>query len=213
MNTQHSFPRSIPENAALLIVDVQNDFLPGGALAVSKGNEVAFVCRQYIDLFTAQNRTVILSRDWHPRNHCSFTTYGGIWPPHCVAKTPGAEFAAALNVPIDAIIVSKAVTPEKDAYSAFEGFAAGGSTLLKKLKSLKISTLFIGGLATDYCVRATCLDARRFGFSVMVLGDAVAAVNVKPDDEKRALEEMALAGCRLLVSESGADKQESGGKG
>jgi nicotinamidase/pyrazinamidase len=193
------FPQSLPPHSALLIVDLQNDFLPGGALGVSGGNGAAFACARYAGLFTAQNRPVFLSRDWHPKNHCSFTAQGGIWPPHCVAGTPGAAFASVLPIPDNAQIVSKATAQDKDAYSAFEGTLASGATLDAALKQQDIQTLFIGGLATDYCVKATALDARRLGYRVAILQDAVAAVDVEPGDGKRALEEMQAAGCELIV--------------
>lgn len=187
-----AFPQNLPEDSALLIVDLQNDFLPGGALAVAEGNNAAFACRRYLDMFAAQSKPVFLSRDWHPPQHCSFKKQGGTWPDHCVADTQGAQFAAVLNVPETAAIISKGISEDKDAYSAFDG-----TDLDAQLKQKKIRHLFIGGLATDYCVRATVLDARRLGYEVTVLRDAVAAVEVQPGDGERALQEMQNAGCSL----------------
>ncbi len=178
--------------SALLIVDLQNDFLPGGALGVADGNQATLACRRYLDTFIARVRPVFLSRDWHPADHCSFQKQGGPWPDHCVAGTPGAQFAAALNIPDSATIISKGTTKDKDAYSAFDG-----TDLDIQLKKSNITHLYIGGLATDYCVCASTLDACRLNYQVTLLTDAIAAVNVRPDDGARAIREMQNAGCAL----------------
>lgn len=177
---------------ALIVVDVQNDFLPGGALGVSKGDEVVEPLNRAIEAFGRAGQPVYYSRDWHPSNHCSFEAQGGPWPPHCIAKTEGAAFAAELRVPEDAIVISKATTAEADAYSAFQG-----TTLADQLKAAGVRRVFVGGLATDYCVKATVLDARKHGFEVELLGDAVRAVEVEPGDGRRALEEMLKQGAHL----------------
>lgn len=174
---------------ALLVVDVQNDFLPGGALGVPEGDRVVPVLNRYIARFAEAGLPVIATRDWHPPGHCSFAERGGPWPPHCVAGTPGAAFAPGLALPPDAIVVSKAETPERDAYSGFQGTGLAG-----RLKEMGVERLFIGGLATDYCVLATVKDARSAGFAVVLLTDAVRAVNVKPGDGARAEAEMEAAG-------------------
>src|SRR5579884_1548790 len=186
------------DDAALLIVDVQKDFCPGGALPVAHGDQVVTVANAYIDRFLAAGRPVFLSRDWHPQHTRHFNTDGGPWPPHCVQGTPGAEFHPALNVPAGAGIISKGTSPDEDALSAFEGTLADGRRLDEALRSLGVRHLLVGGLATDYCVRATALDALRSGFEVSVLVDASRAVNLQPNDAERAMEEMLAAGAAEL---------------
>ncbi|MDO8263448.1 MAG: isochorismatase family protein [Gallionella sp.] len=181
---------------ALLIVDVQNDFLPGGSLAVPRGDEVVAVLNRYLHAFIAKNLPVYATRDWHPGRHCSFRAQGGIWPPHCVAGTRGAEFAAALQLPPSAVIISKADTAEQDAYSGFEG-----TNLDQQLHAANIRRLFIGGLATDYCVLNTVRDALRLGYQVFLLADAIRAVDVRPGDGLRAEEEMARLGAQPITVE------------
>lgn len=180
-----STPWKIKRNDALLIVDVQIDFLPGGNLAVPYGDKVVEPLNEYIDRFVALGRAVYASRDWHPANHCSFTAQGGIWPSHCVAHTHGAAFAPALRLPNGVQIVSKAIHPSQDAYSAFEQTGLG-----ETLRDAGIERLFIGGLATDYCVLNTVKEALTFRFKTHLLADAIRAVNVKPRDGKKALDEM-----------------------
>src|SRR5574340_133567 len=145
---------------ALLVVDAQNDFLPGGSLAVPGGDEVLPPLNRYLGIFTARNLPVFATRDWHPARHCSFRAQGGSWPPHCVAGTRGAEFAAALRLPPSAEIVSKATSAEQDAYSGFHG-----TGLDALLRAADIRRLFVGGLATDYCVLNTVRDALKLGRS------------------------------------------------
>lgn len=174
---------------ALLIVDVQNDFLPGGSLAVSQGDDVVPPLNRYCSAFRANQLPIFASRDWHPINHCSFTQQGGPWPPHCVAKSTGAHFASGLDLQ-DAVIISKATEPGTDAYSAFEN-----TDLDQQLKQADIKRLFIGGLATDYCVLNTVRDAIRLGYAVVLLEDAIRAVNVKSEDGPKAFDEMLGLGC------------------
>lgn len=175
---------------ALLIVDVQNDFLPGGSLAVPGGDEVVPVLNRYVRAFAAL--PVFATRDWHPECHCSFTAQGGIWPPHCVAGTRGAAFAAALQLPPTTVVISKAVSVEQDAYSAFQG-----TDLDARLRAANISRLFIGGLATDYCVLNSVLDARRLGYQVLLLTDAIRAV--RPGDGERAEQQMIALGAQCIT--------------
>lgn len=182
----------IPKDA-LVIVDVQNDFLPEGKLAVRAGDEVVPVLNRYIDLFNRRSLPIYATRDWHPSDHCSFKPQGGIWPPHCIAGSTGARFPAGLNLPYTATIVSKATTPEKDAYSGFEG-----TDLAAQLKSRGIERLFIGGLATDYCVLNTVIDALSHGFKVMLLLDAIRAVNLQPGDGQAAIDVMTEHGAEPL---------------
>ena len=185
-------PSRVGLGDALIVVDVQNDFLPGGALAVPGGDEVVPVLNRWIETFSDHGLPVFFTRDWHPSNHCSFNAEGGTWPPHCVAGTRGAAFADALEMPPGARVVSKADTPEQDAYSGFQG-----TILADELKTLQVRRLFVGGLATDYCVRETVLDGCRQGFEVHLIEPAVRAVEVEPGDGKKAVEAMREAGARI----------------
>ncbi|GAB6068487.1 nicotinamidase [Methylothermus subterraneus] len=179
---------------ALILVDVQNDFLPGGALAVPGGDQVVPVLNAYIERFAAKALPVFATRDWHPPNHCSFRPQGGPWPPHCIAGTWGAEFAPELKLPEGVQIVSKATEPEREAYSGFDG-----TDLKDLLKQQGIKRLFVGGLATDYCVLNTVKDALKSGFAVFLLIDAIRAVNAHPGDEQRALDEMRRQGAHFIT--------------
>jgi len=177
---------------ALLVVDLQRDFLPGGALGVAQGDTVVGAMNDYLDLFVARRLPVFATRDWHPIAHCSFLAQGGPWPPHCIAGSVGAGFAVGLRLPSQATVISKATEVERDAYSGFSG-----TNLQELLHKQKVSRLFVGGLATDYCVRQTVIDARALGFAVVVLCDAIAAVNARPGDGQRAINEMCSAGATL----------------
>ena len=181
-NTQK---KSVAQGDALIIVDVQKDFLPAGSLAVPEGDAVISILNQYLDVFRKQSLPVFATRDWHPENHCSFAAQGGIWPPHCIANTPGANFPSELDLPSDVSVISKATSADKDAYSGFEG-----TSLDRQLRDLGIERLFVGGLATDYCVLNTVKDAIVCGYEVILLNDAVRAVNIQPDDGRKALDEM-----------------------
>ncbi len=189
-------PIRLQSTDALVVVDVQNDFLPGGALAVPRGDEVIPVLNRYLALFERKQLPVIATRDWHPPNHNSFNEQGGIWPAHCVRDTPGASFASNLKLPDKAIIVSKATTARQEAYSGFEG-----TGLAQRLRDLGVRRVFVGGLATDYCVLNTVLDALKNGFETLLLLDACRAVNVKPDDGITAEKKMLQAGARPVMLE------------
>lgn len=178
---------------ALIVVDVQRDFLPGGSLAVPDGDAVVPVLNEYLRRFSSAGLLTIATRDWHPADHCSFVAQGGTWPAHCVQDSPGAQFADALRLPDDALLISKATTSEADAYSGFDG-----TDLASRLRDAKVKRVFVGGLATDYCVLATVRDAILAGFEVFVLRDAVRAVNVEPGDGKKALDEMGALGASLI---------------
>ncbi len=185
---------SISSGDALIVVDVQNDFLPGGSLAVPRGDEVVPVLNRYLAAFTARELLIYATRDWHPADHCSFKARGGPWPPHCVAETHGAQFAGDMKFPTGIIVISKATGPDKDAYSGFEG-----TDLDRRLRARTVKRLFVGGLATDYCVLNTVRDARRLGYEVCLLADAVRAVNVNPEDGRRAEEEMRRLGAKPIT--------------
>lgn len=180
---------------ALVIVDVQNDFLPGGSLAVPAGHEVIPPLNVVIANFAERALPIIATRDWHPINHCSFMSQGGIWPSHCIAGSKGAEFAPGLRIPNTTIVVSKATEPGADAYSGFESTA-----LAIRLRSMEVKRLFIGGLATDYCVLETVSDALELGFGVVVLLDAIRPVNVHVGDGQAAVEQMVAKGAILVSS-------------
>jgi nicotinamidase/pyrazinamidase len=184
---------------ALLIVDVQNDFCPGGSLPVPRGDEVVPVLNEYARRFHEAGLPVIASRDWHPPQTKHFQSGGGQWPPHCVQGTPGAEFHPNLRLPEGTIVVSKGMDPSQDSYTAFDAVTDDGRPLLQLLRNLGVRRLFVGGLATDYCVRASVLDALRHGFEVILLTDAVRGVDVTPGDSERALQEMRAAGAQEMT--------------
>ncbi|MBP7569316.1 MAG: nicotinamidase [Acidobacteria bacterium] len=178
--------------SALLVVDVQNDFCPGGSLAVPDGDRVIPVLNEAIEHFAAAGLPVFASRDWHPPDTKHFKGRGGPWPPHCVAGTEGAAFHPDLRLPADAIVVSKGQDRNDDGYSAFEARTAEGRTVVEELRRRGVTDLYLGGLTTDYCVRATALDARKAGFRVIVLADGIAGIDA--DDSRRALDEIRAAG-------------------
>lgn len=178
---------------ALILVDVQLDFLPGGRLAVPRGDEVVPALNRYVAVFRGLTFPVVATRDWHPADHCSFRERGGPWPPHCVAGSDGARFAPRLDLPCEAHIVSKAAAQDKDAYSGFEG-----TDLDAWLKRAGVRRVFVGGLATDYCVLNTVRDALRLDYAAFLLADAVLAVDVQAGDGTRAMEEMRRLGARCI---------------
>ena len=181
---------------ALILVDVQNDFLPGGSLAVPNGNDIIPVLSRYIVLFHAHGLPIFATRDWHPPDHCSFLQQGGPWPPHCIAETPGAAFPASLELLPDIHIVSKAATPEKDAYS---GFTDTGLNAL--LRSSGARRVFIGGISAEYCVLNTVKDALRYHYAVFVLKDAIRAMDIS-SNQGHALEEMECLGAIPICFEA-----------
>jgi nicotinamidase/pyrazinamidase len=195
---------------ALLVVDVQNDFCPGGSLGVSGGHEIVPVLNEYARRFHAEGSPVIATRDWHPPQTRHFQAQGGPWPPHCVQGTPGAEFHPELRLPEGTEVVSKGMDPNEDSYSAFDAYTRTGQTLPAYLRALDVDEIYIGGLATDYCVRATTLDALSQGFRVTVLTDAIRGVDVRPGDSERALREMVDAGARTATLETVFGAREAG---
>jgi nicotinamidase/pyrazinamidase len=178
---------------ALVVVDVQRDFLPGGALAVAHGDEVIPALNRHLARWRAQGLPVFVARDWHPADHCSFQRRGGRWPPHCVAGTAGAAFDPRLDVPPSAVVISKGTHRDREAYSAFEH-----TELDAQLRAAGVRRVFVGGLATEYCVLATVRDALARGFAVILLADAIHAIDARPGDGRRAEEEMARCGATLM---------------
>ena len=184
---------------ALLIVDVQNDFCPGGALAVPDGDEIVSILNRYIDFFLSHKWDIFASRDWHPKQTNHFKPYGGVWPEHCVENTTGAAFHSELKLPPQAIIISKGMDPNADSYSAFQGFDSRGERFLSILKKRHMKELYIAGLATDYCVKASVLDALEKKFKVYVLVDAIKGVDLVKDDSQKALNAMIAAGAQTMT--------------
>ena len=184
-------------SSALLIVDVQKDFCPGGALPVPDGDRVVDPLNRALVEAETRGWPIYASRDWHPAVTHHFKSYGGEWPPHCVQKTDGARFHADLRLPRTTTVISKGQDPEESGYSAFEGFTPGGQTFLEHLEDRHVRHLYVGGLATDYCVKQTVLDALRRGFEVTVLTDAIAGVEREPGDSARAISEMRRTGARF----------------
>lgn len=182
---------TIGRDSALIVVDVQNDFCPGGALPVPQGDQVIPVLNSYLNKFAAADAPIYATRDWHPPDHVSFASQGGPWPSHCVQNTGGAEFHRDLQLPEGAIVVSKATYPTKEAYSGFDG-----THLEASLQRRGVRRVFVGGLATDYCVKSTVLDARKRGFETVLLEDAIRGVDVKPGDSERAVDEMVENGAQ-----------------
>ena len=180
----------INEDDALIVTDVQNDFCPGGALPVPQGDAVVSPINRLVGKF----ETLVYSRDYHPEEHCSFSLdpryCDGSWPYHCVQDTPGAEFHGDLRVPLDAVFIEKGTNPDKEAYSAFED-----TDLEQILRKKNIARLFITGLALDYCVKATALDALRLGFAVVVVEDATRGIS--EDSSAAAKAELLAAGVTL----------------
>jgi nicotinamidase/pyrazinamidase len=182
-------------HAALLVVDVQRDFCPGGALGVEGGDEVVPGLNRVIDAFEESGLPIFFTRDWHPPDHISFQSRGGNWPPHCVQGAPGAEFHPGLRIPSSAAIISKGTKSESEAYSGFEGTNLDG-----RLRGLGVDEIFLGGLTTDYCVRESTLDALKAGFAVNVLEDCIRAVNARQGDGSRAIAGMKKAGAKFTTS-------------
>lgn len=200
---------------ALIVVDVQNDFCPGGALAIKDGNQVVPVLNRWIEHFLSLELPVAYTQDWHPGDHMSFSDRGGPWPHHCVIDTEGAAFHPELKV--DGTIFRKGSDKDLEAYSGFDGYTSAGEddaggvrepdtdggapaavSLSRWLRSRGVKRVFVGGLATDYCVRATVLDALGDGFEAVVIGAGSKAVDVEPGDGSRALEEMRAAGAKIV---------------
>ncbi len=185
------------QESALILVDIQNDFCPGGALAVNEGDLIVPIVNRLIPRFSL----VISTQDWHPANHISFKAQSGPWPPHCVQGTAGAELHSDLETNTIAHYFRKASSPDKDDYSEFEGKDEQGRSLDEVLKDQGVKRIYVVGLATDYCVLETVLDGLKYGYEVYAVTDAMRAVNVGPDDGEKALYKMASSGANLVTSE------------
>jgi len=186
---------------ALLIVDVQNDFCPGGALAVPEGDKIIPVLNKYIKIFSRKKLPIFASRDWHPRDTKHFKQFGGPWPKHSIQNTKGAGFHRSLKFSKETVILSKGMDPDKDSYSAFQAIDSNGTEFLQLLKIFGVKELFVGGLATDYCVKSSVLDALKSGLKVDLLIDAIKGVNIRPKDSEDAMEEMVSRGARKMTFE------------
>lgn len=174
---------------ALLIADIQNDFLPGGALGITGAHGIIPTLQTYMQRFRARSLPIFLTRDWHPPKHCSFREQGGPWPVHCVAGSPGSLPPPGFEAPLSAVMIYKAIDAGEEAYSAFQN-----TPLHRHLQAIGVRRLFIGGMATDYCVLNSVKDARSLGYDVCLLMDAIKAVNLQPQDGRRAEEEMICLG-------------------
>ncbi|MEM2875601.1 MAG: bifunctional nicotinamidase/pyrazinamidase [Candidatus Bathyarchaeia archaeon] len=183
----------LDKSAALIVVDVQKDFCSGGALAVPHGDDVVPILNLYIEKFKAVGSPIFVTRDWHPKDHVSFRSRGGQWPEHCIQDAEGAKFHPDLRLPYNVRVVSKGTNSTREAYSGFEG-----TSLEDELRSLGISRLFVGGLATDYCVKNTVLDGLKRGFEVFLLEDAVRGVDLRKGDSEKAIEEMVSRGAKRV---------------
>ena len=183
---------------ALVIVDLQNDFCPGGALGVQGGDEIVPLLNRYAERFSVAGLPIFLTRDWHPARTSHFKAFGGVWPVHCVAGTRGAEFHRDLGLGPGMVVVSKGIAPDEDSYSAFHARDDAGTPLAQLLRNRDVSRIFVGGIATDYCVRYTVFDGLREGFAMVVLADAIRGVDLQPGDSAKALDEMRAAGAVSL---------------
>jgi nicotinamidase/pyrazinamidase len=184
---------------ALIIVDVQNDFCPNGSLAVADGDKVVEPLNNLSNHARQHGWVVVASRDWHPLVTKHFKEYGGIWPVHCVAESKGAAFHKDLDI-TNAIIISKGVS-DRDDYSAFDGRTDSGVPLGMYLDGKAVKEIYVGGLATDYCVKETVLASCRWGFRTYFLKDASRAVNINPNDEAKAIEEMVRLGTIITTTD------------
>ncbi|MDQ4075683.1 MAG: bifunctional nicotinamidase/pyrazinamidase [Chloroflexota bacterium] len=192
----------VDDKSALIIVDVQNDFCPGGALAVPEGDRVVPILNRYAERFAEAGAAVFATRDWHPLDHVSFEEQGGIWPVHCVQETEGADFHPDLELPEGTTVISKAQESGEEAYSGFMG-----TDLADQLRAQGVERVYVGGLATDYCVKSTVLDALEEDFEVYFLADASRGVEVNEGDVAAAEREMEEAGAKAINFEDLPEKQ------
>jgi nicotinamidase/pyrazinamidase len=188
---------TLEDGNALVIVNLQRDFLPGGSCAVAGGDTIVPIVNRYLAAWSTHRLPIVLSRCWHPPDHCSFHDRGGRWPRHCVAGTDGAEFAAALQIPPDSVVIAKGTEADREACSAFDG-----TDLHDRLRLMGTTQVFVGGLATDYGVLDTVRDALERGYTTVVLQDAIRAASLEADDGRKAEESMAALGARLVSLEA-----------
>lgn len=182
-------------STALLIIDVQNDFLEGAVLAARNTKTLIEPLNQFITAAMDSGYHFFFTRDWHPSNHCSFNSQGGPWPPHCIQGTFGAKFADGLIIPASSQMIDIETDPVRAnmTYSAFEN-----TSLLEDLKSKHITEVIATGIATEYCVASTVIDALRYGFPVTVIRDLVRPINLNPGDDNKALLDMSIAGAHVI---------------
>ena len=184
---------------ALVIVDVQNDFCTGGTLPVPEGEMIISVLNKYITLFTKRELPVFATRDWHPENTMHFQKFGGKWPVHCVQNTWGAKFHPDLKLPPQTVIISAGISPQQEGYSGFEGTDPQGKPFYEVLKEKNVKEISLGGLATEYCVKFTTLNALEYGFTVNLLSDAIKGINLLPTDSQEAINEMEKHGAAIVT--------------
>jgi len=184
---------------ALVVVDVQNDFCPGGSLAVPKGDSIIPRLNRYITYFSQRRLPIFFSRDWHPVKSRHFKDFGGIWPVHCLRNSSGAAFHPKLKIPKGAILIYKGMDPDKDSYSVFQAEDDEGTSFEKLLALMGIKELYFAGLATDYCVKYSCQDALKKGFKAKILLDAVKGVNLRPKDSEEAIAYLKKMGAKTLT--------------
>ena len=185
---------------ALLVVDMQNDFCPGGALGIPQGDKIISKINRYVKFFAKKKLSVFASRDWHPVRTAHFKDFGGLWPVHCIANTRGASFHLSLKLNKDAIMLYKGTDPQKDSYSVFQAHDEKGISFAALLKLLNVNELYIGGLATDYCVKSTVLDALKNKFKVKILLDAMKGVDLQKGDSEKSIKEMIKKGAKKATS-------------
>lgn len=193
---------------ALILVDPQNDFFPGGALGVSEGDQIVPYLNRMIDHAVKLGWLIIFSRDWHTPITAHFKKYGGLWPEHCVQDTSGGEFHPDIHMPENYVLISKGMSDKDDGYSPFEGTDKDGNPLDQVLKNHGITTLYVAGLATDYCVKACVLDAQSLDYDTIVLEDAVRAVNIHPTDGYSAMLEMRAAFAHVTKTEEVCNEKQ-----
>jgi len=186
-----------PATTALILVDIQNDFCPGGSLAVPEGDQIVDIVNRLAPVF----RFVAATEDWHPPGHVSFKAQGGPWPPHCVQGSLGAELNPGLDQSGIDLIARKGFSLDKDTFEGLEAISDEGAKLDDILKQKDVDSIYVAGLATDYCVKATVLDAIKKGYKVFAITDAMRAVDVEPGDGQRAIDEMRAAGAQFITAD------------